>query len=133
MANVTNVELVHDGHRNVVYRLDGVLDTSDVAVADFTTISSLSPVPTYLRLDRVEYSVQDALSVRLWWHATADDLIIPLEGRGKFDFDWFGGLQNPKSAGNTGNARYDTKGWSAGAVLGYTLILEFSKQGTSAY
>jgi len=126
MANSVVSNVVHDGAVNVLLVVTGILDTSDHAIADITTISGLNPVPTLLRLDRVFYSIEDALSCRLWWHATADLLIMPLAGRGHFDFDWFGGWTNPKTAGYTGNIRLSTAGWVG--VKHFTLALEFTKQ-----
>ncbi len=127
MANSVIATVVHDGPRNTLLSVTGVLDTSDYAVADITTISSLNPVPTLIRVDRIQYSVEDGLSCLLWWHATTDGLILPLEGRGKMEFDWFGGYNNPMAAGYTGNIRLSTAGWST--VKHFALVIEFVKQG----
>lgn len=126
MANSVVSNVVHDGAANVLVVVTGILDTSDYAVTDITAISSLNPVPTLLRLDRVFFSIEDALSCMLWWEATSDVLIMPLAGRGKFDFDWFGGWTNPKAAGFTGDIRLSTAGWVG--VKHFSLALEFTKQ-----
>lgn len=126
MANSVVTTLLHDGQRNVVYSIAGTLDTSDYSAADFTNISLLTPVPTLLRLDHCFFSIEDLLSVQLYWKATSDVLIFPLEGRGKFDFDWFGGYTNTKAAGYTGNVRIATTGWAT--LKHFALVVEFSKQ-----
>lgn len=127
MANSVISTLLHDGPRNVVYSVSGILDTSDYAAADFTTISGLTPVPVTIRLDHMFFSVEDGLSIRLYWHATSDVLIFPIEGRGKFDFDWFGGYTNTKAAGYTGDVRVASQGWTAG-ITNFAFVAEFTKQ-----
>jgi len=128
MANSVTSTVVHDGARNVVYNLTGILDSSDYAITDFTTISALDPVPTMLRLDHMFYAIEDGLSVRFYWHATTDVLIMPVSGRGWFNFVPFGGLTNTKAAGYTGNLRIGTVGWATGDVLAFSFQIEFVKQ-----
>lgn len=127
MANSLISTVVHDGQRNVLLSVTGILDTSDVAVTDITTIASLTPAPQTLRLDRIFFAIEDVLSVMLWWHATSDALLMPLAGRGHFNYDWFGGYTDPKAAGFTGNIRLSTTGWVG--VKHFSLLLELVKQG----
>ena len=129
MANSVIATVDHDGARNVLLRVTGILDTSDYAAADITAIANLDPVPTMIRLDRVKYSIEDGLTCLLWWNATSDDLIMPLAGRGKFTFvDWFEGITNPQSTGWTGDVQLSTQGFVSG-LKHFTLALEFCKQG----
>ncbi len=129
MANSVVSTVVHDGERNAIVIVTGTLDTSDLAVTDITTIANLNPVPTLVRLDRLQYSVEDGISCLLWWHNTSDGLIMPVEGRGLLDFCWAGGYNNPQAAGYTGNIRLSTVGWSG--VKHFTLILDLVKQGVA--
>lgn len=128
MANAVTSVVVHDGAINTVYNLSGILDTSDYAAADFTDVLSLNPAPTTLRLDHMFYSVEDGLSVRFYWEATSDVLIMPISGRGFIDFAPFGGLTNSRAAGFTGDLKVATKGWATGDVVAFAFILEFTKQ-----
>jgi hypothetical protein len=130
MANSVISTVAHDGARNVLIEVTGILDTSDYAQADITTISGLTPVPTNLRLDTIQFAIQDTCAVMLWWHDTAGtSLIASLAGRGRLDFGWFGGRNNPNNAGYTGNIQVSTQGWLSGAVLHWTLLLDCIKQG----
>lgn len=128
MANVVTSTVIHNGARNVQIEVVGILDTSDFAQADITIISALTPAPGFVRLDTIQFSVEDGLSCRLWWHDTAlTTLIAPVQGRGKLDFGWFGGKQNPKNAGYTGDIMLSTAGWAT--LKTFTLILDLIKCG----
>ncbi len=128
MANVTTVQILQDGARNVTYHLVGVLDTSNQSVADFTTISGLSPVPTELRIDQVTYSISSQLGVQISWRATADVVALAVAGQGEVCFDEFGGLRNNSGAGKTGNVRIATTGWTSG-TQSYDVLVHFTKMG----
>jgi hypothetical protein len=130
MANSLAASVVHDGARNVLVEVTGILDTSDVTQVNITNLAALIPVPTMLRLDTIQFAIQDAMAVMLWWEDTAGtSLIAPLAGRGRLDFGWFGGKLNPKNTGFTGNIQLSTQGWQLGAVQHFTILLDLIKQG----
>lgn len=130
MANSVISTKDYDGATNVRIRVTGILDTSDFAQADITTISAMNPVPTFIRLDSVQFFIEDTLSCMLWWHDTAGtSLIMPLAGRNHAHLEWYGGITNPKNAGVTGNVQLSTTGWATGKILHFTLLLDFTKQG----
>ena len=135
MANVTTIQTLVDGQKNVVIKVDGLLDTSDVALATLLDPATLSAVlengqkATKLRIDKIVYDVEDTLAVNLFWDATADVSIWHLVGRGKLEFDKkYGGLQNNAGAGITGKILYSTQGWLAAGLLSYSFTLECTKQ-----
>lgn len=133
MANSFTTQILHEGARNVVMKLVGVLDTSDLALTTAVDVSLLNcsgtlPTPTQVRIDTLEYDVSDQLSVQLLWDATSDVVAVALEGRGEFYGKKFSGLQNNAGTGKTGNILIKTTGWAAG-VQSFTIILEMVKQG----
>jgi hypothetical protein len=147
MANVTSIQTLIDNERNVVIKLDGFLDTSDVSsttLLDPATLanvnaSSLNPQKaTSLAISKVIFDVEDGLAVDLYWDATSPVSIWHFVGRGKVDARHFGNLQlkgasgtaNTVPAGATGKILYDTQGWSTGAKLSFTLMIECIKQWT---
>jgi hypothetical protein len=139
MANVTSIQTLIDSERNVVIKLDGFLDTSDVSsttLLDPATLVSVnatglnSQKASTLAISKVIYDVEDGLAVDLYWDATTPVSIWHFTGRGKIDARHFGNLQNTKASGYTGKILYDTQGWSAGAKLSFTLIVECIKQWT---
>lgn len=130
MANVTAVQKIQDGPRNAVFKLTGVLDTSDVAsvaVVDVSTLSSLTTqgntTCTKVFIDRIEYDVSDGLNVDLYWDATTPVLAVTLYGRGKFKECDTGGFVNNSGAGQTGDILLLTRGFSAGTPASYTITL----------
>ena len=104
-----------------------------IVVADPAILADIDPrtgtKASKLRLDKVTYSIEDLLSVNLFWDATAAVRIEELIGRGKMDHKRnFGGLINNAGTGINGRITATTQGWSASAVLSFSLVLEFTKQ-----
>lgn len=129
MANSVAVQIMEDGARNAIVKLDGVLDTSNEAVNTKVTPASFSPLPTQFRIDRLEYSVSAQLVVRLEWHATANVVAFSMaSGMDTLDFKEMGGLQNNSGAGKNGAIDLVTTGWTSG-VQTYSITLWLVKQG----
>ena len=126
MANVVTSQTILDGPRNLVILLTGVLDTSNEARTIKVDVSSYDPVPTKVRVDKIQYSIAGALQVLLDWDATTDVTFAVLSGQGEIEACKFGGLQNNAGAGVTGDIYLTTLGYSAGTVS-YTVLLEMTK------
>lgn len=132
MANVTSIQTLVDGPRNVVVKYDGILDTSDVSLTTLLDPALLSPIdinntlPTKLRIDKIFFDVEDGLAVYLYWDATTDVRIAELAGRGRMDATKYGGLTNNANSGVSGKILVATQGWSG--TLSFTIILECVKQ-----
>lgn len=135
MANVVTTQVLVDGPRNVVIKLTGILDTSDVTATSLVDLTTLSAVdiagstPTRLIVDKITYNVEAGLSVNLAWDATTDVTFATLVNSGdKMNFKKFGGLYNTEAAGVTGAIMYSTQGWSAGATQSFNVVLEMRKK-----
>ena len=126
MANTVTTQTLLDGPRNLVILLTGVLDTSNEARTIKVDVSSYDPVPTKVRVDKIQYSIAGALQVLLDWDATTDVTFAVLSGQGEIEACKFGGLQNNTGAGVTGDIYLTTLGYSAGTVS-YTVLLEMTK------
>lgn len=126
MANTVTTQTLHDGPRNLVVLLTGVLDTSDEARTIKVDVSALDPACLLVRLDKIQFSITEGLSVILDWDATTDVRFAALTGTGELDACRFGGFSNNAGAGVTGDIYLTTVGWSAGTRV-YTLVLELSK------
>lgn len=138
MANVLNTQIILDGPRNAVVQIEGIQSTSDLAYQQL-----INPASGFVGMDntglvlpkdfivrRVQYSIEDGLTVNLWWDATTPVLITSLNGRGTEKYERFGGKNNYSGAGRTGQIGISTQGWLASQTLAYTVILEMVKQGT---
>ena len=137
MANSVNTQIIQDGPRNLVVKIEGILDTSDLAstvVVDPSTLAGMDNTGSIkalgLIVDRIQYSVEDTLEVRLAWDATTPTRMLELQGRGTEKYERFGGLTNNSGAGRTGKILLSTEGWAATKILSFTLILTLKKQGT---
>lgn len=133
MANSLTVQTLEEGLRNLSVRVVGILDTSNVAITDLLdpatyNCSGTQFTPTTFRVDRIDYSISDQLTVQLCWDATADVFFAALAGRGDFCYREFGGLQNNAGAGKTGKVQIQTTGWTSGTQT-FDLTLALVKMG----
>lgn len=113
MAFAVATQILVDGPRNTVAKTTGdfVMTTLPTAVTilDPATLTKMlpgmsggGPGPQLLRIDHIEYSISDGLTVQLYWDATTPVAICELYGRGKVEAKRFGGLVNNAGAGVTG-------------------------------
>jgi len=133
MANSTSIQILNDGPRNVVVKIDGLLDTSDLTsftIVDPALLSSMdinNVKASKLRINKIVYDVEDGLDFELFWDAPTPVRIWNLVGRGKIDAHRFGGISN-NATSPTGKITGATQGWSTGTILSYTIVLELVKQ-----
>ena len=136
MANSTTTQVIVDGPRNVVVKIEGILDTSDLpstVICDPSTYFGMDNTGLVkalgLIIDRVQFAIEDTLECRLAWDATTPTRIMELTGRGTEKYERFGGMTNNSGAGRTGKILLLTEGWAAGKILSFTLVLSLKKQG----
>jgi len=138
MANSVQIQTLVDSERNLVVKLVGILDTSNVSLATLIDPALVAAVnasglnsqqPTKIAIKKVTYDVEDGLAVNLYWDATADVPIWRFVGRGFVMGEHIGFLQNNAGAGVTGKVLYDTDGYSSGS-LSFSLLIECIKQWT---
>lgn len=139
-----NIQQMIDGPRNVVYRVAGQVDNvatgtngsigpGDVPETMLIDISTLSPVPGSIRIDRVKFSIPhgNPLDVNLWWQATDNVLAWGMGGGDDNEFANFGGLTNNAPAGFTGDILFSTSGYGATGPTNpivFAFIVECVKQ-----
>lgn len=112
MALTVATQIEIDGPRNTVAKTTGDLLGSDFPqsftilnpanLTDMNPGTSGSHLATLLRIDELQYSLSDGLTLQLFWAATTPILIAELYGRGKVEAKNFGGLQNNAGVGVTG-------------------------------
>jgi len=138
MANSVQVQTLVDSERNLVVKLVGILDTSNVSLATLIDPALVAAVnasglnsqqPTKVAIKKVTYDVEDGLAVNLYWDASTDIPIWRFVGRGKVMGEQIGFLQNNAGTGVTGKVLYDTDGYSSGS-LSFSLLIECIKQFT---
>ena len=87
MANVTTVQITNDGPQNVTAIFTGSLDTfpfSLVGVLDPALLSATQPPTTQLRVDTIDYVLQDGLVISLQWDAASPVPFLDTLWSGKY-------------------------------------------------
>lgn len=122
MANTVVVQLLQDGPRNVIAKVDvdcTSANISNTVILDPATLSATFPPSDQLRVENIQFSVKDGWLVNLWWEATTAKRIISIAGRGWFAIgEPFGGWLNNSGAGRTGAIMLSTSGYPDPAYPG---------------
>lgn len=130
MADVTSVQVIANGPRNLIVRVTDVSDGTGLAAMKIVDAQSLAfavggQAPgVHLKVRRIVYDVHGMVA-RLQWEATAPVDLATLSGFGHLDFRRFQGLPNPMAAGATGSILLMTMGAAAGSTV--TIDLEMIK------
>ncbi|MFW7267790.1 hypothetical protein ACMAUO_07435 [Gluconacetobacter sp. Hr-1-5] len=130
MADVTTVQVIANGPRNLVLRVTDVSDGTGLAAMKIVDAQSMAfavggQVPgVHLTVRRIAYDVHGMVA-RLQWEATDPVDLATLSGFGHLDFRRFQGVPNPKAAGATGSILLTTMGAGAGSAV--TIVLEMIK------
>lgn len=137
MANSVTTQIELDGPRNVWVKFEGVLDTADFTgqvVLDPTTLQGIdwsgAMKAAKLRIEEIQYSIEDTLSINLFWDATVPVRIGEYVGRGKQCYEDFGGLVNNAGAGVNGKITASSQGASAGPILSFMILMKCVKTQT---
>lgn len=133
MANTSEKRVLEDGWGFAIVQLTGRVDTSDVTwssaiqLSDFTNNEPLQNL-VGLRVDEVEFSVGEPMTVFLAWNGAMPQQIGALAQSGEFHYYRKGGLQpNQQASGYDGSINLTTGGYIGGLVLGYTVLLKMRK------
>ena len=130
MADVVNSDVLINGDKNYVIRLQNVSDGTGESAVQKIDVSGLTfsdgSVPTTLSLQEIEWNMQGIDYVQLLFDATTDDEIVTLSGNGYKNFEDVGGISDPKSTGYTGDVLLTTGGAASGGS--YDITARFSKK-----
>lgn len=125
MADAVTTEILMDGARNAVVRLNGVSDgTGETAVVKVDP-ASFMPVPSGFIVEKIDYDLSN-MQVSLYFEATQNELIYTVSGgQDSKDFTDIGGL-GPTNFGATGRILLTTR--SAGNADTYSIVLKLRKK-----
>ena len=89
------------------------------------TSNTLAPV-TKMRLDGVQFAIQEKMGFDLWWMMEGDslELILPLESRGGFDFEKIISIHSPEGARGLAFSCFKV----SEPEMSFMLMLDFTKQ-----
>lgn len=137
------IQILIDGPRNTVAKVTGddtqnsIVLPANTVVLDPATLTSMLPTfssgpkATLLRIDSVQYSISDGISIQLLWKATTNVMITELAGRGRMEAVEFGGFQNNAGAGVNGQILMTvvaSEDVAVAANVTWTLTIETVKQ-----
>lgn len=131
MANQTEKQVLEDGPLNLVVKLTGALDTSDVSLSPAIRLQDLSGDPRLtlvgLKLEKVQYSIGADLVVAVTWNGATPQQACVLTEAGEICFSPRA-APNRLAAGYDGDVNLATSGFIVGKPNGYTVVLHFVKK-----
>jgi len=131
MADTVTTQIIAAGPRYSIVHLTNISDATGESLVTKVDISTLDlgngVAPTKTSVKEIQWSIQGFTSVRLYWDHTTDDTMAVLgQGNGYSEFGMLGMLNDPASAGGTGDVLLSTAGAIAGATYNITLVLTLS-------
>lgn len=133
MANTNEERILEDGWRYAIVQLTGKVDSSDVSLLPAVQLSEFTnnePRSTLVgfRIDEIEFSVAEPLTLFLAWNAATPQQFASLAQSGEMHYRKQGGLQPDRlRSGYDGNINLTTGGYIPGMVVGYTILLKMVK------
>jgi hypothetical protein len=121
MADAVTSQVNFSGSVKYEAIFTNVSDGTGEANVQKVDISGLVGAPTAVKINKVRYSIF-GMSVKIAFNHTTPDTVLVLSGSGSMDFTSFGGIQDPKSTGGTGDIQFTTIGHAASDT--YTIALE---------
>jgi hypothetical protein len=114
------------GRKRVVVNVTGAFsaaDETDTVVIDVSTLTGPDGTPaTGVRIDEVTGSLNGGWDyVLLEWEHTTDDVVDYFHGQGYMDYTPYGGKNDPRSAGGTGDLILTTSGGAAGDTYSFLI------------
>ncbi len=126
MADTVNVRVLRDGSAAYAVQLqcrsDGTGESAVVKV-DKSALLLNGAEPGSLAIEEVQFAIGGFSSVVLEWAHTVPDLALVLTGVGRLDYLDLGGINDPKSAGGTGDLILTSVGAAIGATYEILLFL----------
>lgn len=98
------VNIGSDGGKNCHITITGELSANLLTPEPVLWFRRLNGSPTALRLDGLQFAVQEKMGFNLWWIVDLDfkpprvRLIMPVESRGGFDFEKIKPISSPPDA-----------------------------------
>lgn len=128
MANAVTTQVLLDNDRNYAIKIVGVLDTGNLTDELIVDFSTLVPLPTSLRLDKLWYSMGSLVAL-LKWDATTDVPLLAVSQSDHPGWKKIAGLPNNAGTGVTGDVLLTTYGYTAATA--FSMVLWFSKLGVN--
>lgn len=126
MADVVTSQVTIDGERNYVITLTNLSDGTGEAAVKKVDVTTMHPVPTSLRLEKVQGDVAGMNVALLFGGNTKQKFLELSDSQVDMDMTEEGGLPDPKVTGFDGCVYLTTANQASGSS--YTLHLHFKKK-----
>lgn len=134
MANNTGKQILEEGPKNVVVKLTGVADTSNIVwapaiqLSDFLNNDKVFGTFVGFRVMEVDYSSGPNMVTRLEWQSNSPQLICAVAQSEWLDLRKIGGAAPDRTiSGYNGAINLVTQGFVPGTVEAFTVILKLAK------
>jgi hypothetical protein len=125
-----DIKIGADGGKNCHVTITGQMSEPLTKPALVLSFADLSGSPKALRLDGIQFAIQEKMGFNLWWVMPASGtvaalkLLMPIESRGGFDFEKIKPVSSPEGA--TGIALTSFK--VTEKDMSYLIMLDLTKQ-----
>jgi hypothetical protein len=125
-----DINIGADGGKNCHVTITGQLSENLSAPASVLFFKDLSGAPLRLRLDGIQFAIQEKMGFNLWWIMPEDKgikafkLIMPIESRGGFDFEKIKPVSSPEGALGLALTSFKVSEKS----MSYLIMLDLTKQ-----
>jgi hypothetical protein len=132
MADAVTTQVLYEAPDRLVVKFTNVSDGTGESAVNKVDVSALTPAPTEVIIERIQFST-DGMAVRVLWDATTDSVawLVPAGQTGCVDFTKSEGrgLVNDAGSGKTGDILFTTVGHSSGDT--YSIVLDLRKVGAA--
>lgn len=128
MADAVTTIVTNNGAKNYIARFtnisDGTGESAVIKIDKSTLVNEMGFEPAKLAIAEASWSIQGFSSVRILWDHTADDTGLVLSaGNGYRSYQDKGYLNDPGTAGGTGDILFTTAGALSGATYDINLTV----------
>ena len=121
MADTVTSDTLFSGTKRQIRKFTNHSDGTGESAVTKIDISGLPGGPSAVKIDKVWYDIE-GMQVKVLFDHTADDTALILSGSGQDDFNEFGGIKDPASAGGEGDIKFTTI--DAGVNSSYSITLQ---------
>ncbi len=124
MADAVIAKTLRNTDNTAAFLFGNASDGSGESAIQKVDISALVMAATKVTITKLIWAC-DGMQVKILFDHSTDDLVAILSGHGKLDDVHDSAIQDPGSAGDTGDILFTTSGASSGD--GYTIYMEIRK------
>lgn len=119
------VKIGSDGQKTCLVTISGQLSKAYPKPEPILFFAKLLHTPKGLRLDGVQFAIQEKMGFNLWWMMAEGDpeLIMPMESRSGYNFETIQGMPSPEHSVGVGLSTFKV----SEPLMSYMIMLDFTK------